>query len=131
MHWATSPANEIANGQIAYLKTNDPIDSQRSNYTLWIMDDDGSNGRQLFPPVGENSRFPRYSQFMSWSPTGDGISFVFNDQLYLYDFQSEQASRLTQGDTAVSLPTWAPYGSGLTNTLEQSAPTDETSEDEE
>lgn len=121
LHWTTVDENGVPNGQIAYLKSSDPIDSQRSNYTLWMMDADGSNRRQLFPPVGENSRFPRYAQFLAWGPEGTQLSFVFNEQLYLYDLQTESASRLTQDDAAVSNPTWAPYGAGLT--VEDSAVT--------
>ena len=122
MHWSAGESGQ-ENGRITYLKANDPIDSQRSNYTLWIMDEDGSNGRQLFPAVGENSQFPRYSQFLSWGPSGNDLSFVFNEQLYLYSFDTDSASRLTQDDATISHPTWAPYGAGLTAPLPIETPT--------
>lgn len=114
VHWAASTNEPLENGRIAYLKTNDPLDSQRSTYTLWIMDADGSNGRQLFPAPGENSRFPRYSQFLTWGPDGQQLSFVFNEQLYLLSLVTGEATRLTQDDATISYPTWAPYGAGLT-----------------
>lgn len=113
LHWTTAEANGVKNGRISYLKTNDPIDSQRSNYTLWVMDADGSNSRQIFPAVGENSNFPRYPQFMTWGPSGAEMSFIFNDQLYIYDLMTESASRLTDDDSTISHPSWAPYGAGL------------------
>ena len=88
MHWAANGSVPLADGRITFLKSTDPIDSQRSNYTLWIMDNDGSNSRQLYPPVGENSSFPHYSQFMVWGPTGHEVSFIFNEQLYLLNLES-------------------------------------------
>ena len=54
------------------------------------MDRDGSNTRQLYPPVGENSRFPKGGEFMAWGPGGRDIAFVY--------------------DSAIRNPTWAPYG---------------------
>ena len=63
-HW--SPASDNDN-QIAFLKSLDPLDSLRASYALWIMDQDGSNQRQIYPPAGENSFFPLISQFMDWS----------------------------------------------------------------
>lgn len=124
MHWVAQETG-LENGRITYLKTNDPIDSQRSNYTLWIMDADGSNGRQLFPAVGENSSFPLYSQFLSWGPTGNELSFVFNEQLYIYALDTEEAKRLTEDDATVSHPTWAPYGAGIANPELSATPTPE------
>ncbi len=105
MHW--SPDNE----HIAYLQTTDPLDSLRSNYTLWLMDVDGSNGRQLYPPPGENSRFSRDQSFMAWSPDGQNIAFIFEDDLFILNLADGSATRVTQDDTFDSHPTWAPYGS--------------------
>ena len=123
MHWVENETSLVNNGRITFLKASDPVDSQRSNYTLWIMDVDGSNSRQLFPKVGENSSFPRYSQFLSWGPTSHEISFIFNEQLYLFSFDSNEARRLTQDDAIVGYPTWAPYGAGLTAPLPIETPT--------
>ena len=101
--------------QIAYLKASTPLDSLRSNYTLWLMDADGSNARQIYPRAGENSRFPRERQFMAWGPSGRDMAFIFNDDLYLFDVGANSAYRVTEDDIAVSRPTWAPYGAGITS----------------
>ncbi len=108
-HWAgASP------GRLAYLQTQDPAQSDRSGYTLWIMDGDGSNASQVYPPPGEISRFPRDEQFMSWGPTGQELVFVFDHKLYLFDLTTLAAVRLIQDDTPASHPTWAPYGTAIT-----------------
>ncbi|MGB3716353.1 MAG: DPP IV N-terminal domain-containing protein [Candidatus Promineifilaceae bacterium] len=96
--------------QIAFLRATDPLDSQRSSYTLWLMDRDASNVRQLYPPAGENSRFPRGGTFMAWGPDGRDIAFVYDDALYIIDLDGGEARRITQDDNVVRNPTWAPYG---------------------
>lgn len=101
---------DIRPSQIAFLQANNPVDSQNSAYTLWLMDRDGSNAQQLYPAAGENSRFPREQNFMAWGPTGQEIAFVYDQDLYLYDFENNQARQVTQDDTPISNPSWAPYG---------------------
>jgi len=111
-----SPFIDQANrqeSQIAFLKATTPLDSLRSNYTLWLMDADGSNARQVYPPAGENSRFPREKQFMAWGPSGRDMAFIFNDDLYLYNVVEGSAYRVTEDDIAASRPTWAPYGAAI------------------
>lgn len=107
---------------IAYLQATNPLDGLSSPYTLWVMDQDGSNARQVYPPVGEISRFPREHQFMAWGPTGRDLAFVFDDALYLLNLARGQVQRITQDDSVVSRPTWAPYGAGVSENL---APTEE------
>lgn len=104
LHW--SPDNQA----IAFLRTTDPLDSLRSNYTLWLMDVDGSNGRQIYPPIGENSAFSREQSFMAWGPDGQHIAFIFDDDLFILNLEEESVTRVTQDDTRDSHPTWAPYG---------------------
>ncbi|HEX6384756.1 MAG TPA: G5 domain-containing protein [Anaerolineae bacterium] len=106
-----------AGGQIAFLKATDPLDTLRSTYTLWLMDQDGSNARQIYPPIGENSNFPHDQHFMAWGPGGSDIAFVFNDALYLLNLETNEAQRVTQDDAIISLPTWAPYGLGISGDL--------------
>lgn len=108
-HW--SPAE--AGGQLAFLQANNPLDSLRSPYTLWLMDGDGSNRRQAYPPAGENTAFPQDGQFMSWAPLGRDIAFIFDQALYLYDVDGGSAFRVTQDDAPASRPSWAPYGAGI------------------
>ena len=113
LHWATTNEQPLDNSQLAFLRTTNPLDSQRSSYTLWLMDRDGSNARQIYPSPGENSFFPITPRFMSWGPSGDQIAFIYNSGLYLFDLATQQARRITQDDANVSHPTWAPYGQGL------------------
>lgn len=113
-----SPFEDQANrqgSQIAFLKAMTPLDSLRSNYTLWLMDADGSNARQIYPPAGENSRFPRERQFMVWGPSGQEMAFIFHDDLYLFDVNDQSAYRVTEDDIVASRPTWAPYGAAITS----------------
>jgi Tol biopolymer transport system component len=83
LQWApvsNGAANVSDNGSpIAFLRATNPLDSLRSNYTLWLMDQDGSNARRIYPPVGENSYFPRDQQFMAWEPDGRFIAFNVDD----------------------------------------------------
>jgi resuscitation-promoting factor RpfB len=110
LHWATNPA---APDPIAFLRTTNPLDSQRSSYTLWLMDQDGSNARQIYPPPNENSYFPRQQGFMAWGPTGGELAFIFNNDLYLYTLADGLARRLTDGDATNASPTWSPYGAAI------------------
>ncbi len=107
---------------LAFLRAVDPLDSQRSSYTLWLMDQDGSNARQIFPPPGETSHFSRDQYFMAWGPSGQDIAFIFNNALYLYNLEESTARRITQDDAIASHPTWAPYGAGLTDNLPAAQP---------
>ncbi|MCB9006543.1 MAG: G5 domain-containing protein [Ardenticatenaceae bacterium] len=116
LHWVTNPNQS----SIAFLRTADPVDSLRSNYTLWLMDQDGSNARQIYPPLGENSAFPRDRQFMAWGPSGQDIAFIFDDDLFIINLETAAsgsgqpaATQITADDTPASQPTWAPYGIGL------------------
>ena len=119
-HWA--PGNSATVGApIAYLRASEPIDSLRSSYTLWLMDRDGSNGRQIFPLPGEISRFPREAHFMTWGPTGEDMAFIFNGSLYLYNLATADPFRITQDEGNLSHPTWAPYGAGIGSTLPTTA----------
>ena len=119
-HW--SPAlnatvtGELGQSNIAYLQASSPLNSLSSSYTLWLMENDGSNARQIYPPIGENSRFPREQQFMAWGPSGRDMTFVFDGALYLMDIGSRAAYRVTEDDTVVTRPSWAPYGAAIVGT---------------
>lgn len=111
VHWGPG-AN-----QIAFLRSTNPLDSQRSSYTLWFMDSDGSNARQIYPPIGENSYFAIEQQFMVWGPTGEDMAFIFNNALYFFNLTTGEARRATEDDAIASRPTWAPYGAAETADL--------------
>ena len=122
-HWSPFSQGELneaqANSYIAFLRATNPLESLRSSYTLWLMDRDGSNARQLYPPEGEISHFPQEESFMTWGPNGQHIAFVYDDSLYLLKLSGGEPVRLTQDDSVISNPTWAPYGQAV---LLQAAP---------
>ncbi|UCG23381.1 MAG: DPP IV N-terminal domain-containing protein [Chloroflexota bacterium] len=98
------------NSQIAFLRATNPVESVRSSYTLWLMDRDGSNARQIYPAAGENSRFPREQNAMAWGPAGRTIAFVYDGDLFMYDLENGEVKRITQDDSIASNPSRAPYG---------------------
>lgn len=108
--WASVPTDL---GEIAFLKAVEPFASLQSGYALWLMDSDGSNSRQIFPPPGENTAFPRQAEFMAWQGDGTGAAFIFEDDLYLLNIDTNQLSLLADDDAIASNPSWAPYGAGL------------------
>ncbi len=124
LNWATN------SGQIAFLKATDPLDSLRSNYTLWLMDSDGSNATQIYPPLGENSAFSRDENFMAWGPTGDNVAFIFDDDLFLLNITTGGLARITLDDTLDSHPTWAPYGAGISSPPTETTPDSRTTSNE-
>lgn len=124
LHWSPGNPGAPSDSEIAYLQTTNPLDSQRSTYTLWLMDGDGSNGRQIYPPIGENSRFPAQQQFMAWGPTGQDIAFIFDNALHLLNLESGGVFRITQDDARSSHPTWAPYGAAVPPDLPTTTITD-------
>jgi hypothetical protein len=115
-HWSptmeSTKDEEAVDSQIAYLRASNPLESQRSSYTLWVMDRDGSNTHQLYPPAGENSRFPRERSSFTWGPNANYFAFVYDDDLFIYDFEAGGARQISQDDNQISNPTWAPYGPG-------------------
>jgi len=121
-HWSppiqvdeANPAS--AESRIAFLQTTNPVDTLNSSYTLWLMDQDGSNALQIYPAVGENSQFSRDEQFMAWGPTGRDLTFIFSNGLTILNLDTGVAFRVTQDDTIASHPSWAPYGAGITQDI--------------
>jgi Tol biopolymer transport system component len=79
--WA-SPTFAPQTGLIAFGRARSPYASQTSSYDLHVMDRDGSDRRQVFPSTEEMGfEYPE----MAWSPTGDQLVSVYQDDLYLID----------------------------------------------
>lgn len=110
---STSPAEEVMPSQIAFMRATNPVESLRSTYTLWLMDRDGSNARQIYPAAGENSRFPREQSAMAWGPDGETIAFIYDGDLYLYAVDDQEARQITRDDSVASNPSRAPFGRAM------------------
>ncbi len=102
--WTTTknrPRAEKAS-RIVYGLAESPHDSLNSLYDLYIMDRDGSNRVKLFPLKEEKGlSIPQ----VAWSPDGDRLIIVYEDNLYLLDPESGQWQQLT-GDGFSSQPRW-------------------------
>ena len=84
-----------------------------SSYALWLADEDGSNGRQIFPAEGLSGSFPRERGAVTWSAVEPHrLAFVYDDNLLIYDLLTETVQQLTDSDGRISHPSWAPYGAG-------------------
>lgn len=108
--WASpvwSPAESMAADQhrsrIAYCTALNPLDSQASDYDLYLVDGDGSNETKLFPLHGEEGlKAPE----LAWSPWADGLLTMREGNLYLLSLSSGALRQLT-ADGGGTLPQWA------------------------
>lgn len=77
--WAApsfAPEGEL----IAFGHARSPYASQTSGYDLYLVDRDGSDRKQLFPPEGElGLSYPEFT----WGPGGDRLLLVYQGNLYL------------------------------------------------
>lgn len=105
-HATWSPVGDASEQPIIVLSADDAADSQRSSYSMWAMDQDGSNAHQLYPPQSETSFFARDALSVTWSPDGRAIAFIFHDSLYILDLTEGIATRVTQDESRNSHPTW-------------------------
>jgi hypothetical protein len=105
---ATSPAKVLPSGEIAYsvafLQAIDPLESERSGYVVAVMDRDGSNRRNLFPPEGE---IGLSGQTPVWSPQASYIAVLYQGDLWVVDVASGIGQRLT-GDGQTTAVDWKP-----------------------
>ena len=94
--------------QIAYLQSIFIEQSETSRYRLVIMDRDGSNSKEIFPPADSGGIEP---QIPVWSPvplegqTGDFIAVVYQGNLWLIDSVSSEAYQVT-GDGLINSIDW-------------------------
>jgi Tol biopolymer transport system component len=88
------------------------VDSPRESYTdtsLYIINADGTGLKQLMNIPGADLE-------PAWSPDGKRIAFTSirdgNNQIYLFDVDTEAVIRLTQPDVNIenSQPAWSPDG---------------------
>jgi hypothetical protein len=100
---AESMAADVHKSRIAYCSASNPLDSQASDYDLYLVDRDGSNESKLFPLHGEEGL---EAPELAWSPWADGLVMVREGNLYLLSLSSGALRQLT-ADGGSTLPQWA------------------------
>ncbi|MEM5776236.1 MAG: hypothetical protein AAGU05_14630, partial [Anaerolineaceae bacterium] len=103
----SSPEDETTGAfQIAYLQSIFKDQSDTSNYRLMIMDQDGSNRRELFPAQGSPGIQP---QQVAWSPDHiedvSWLAVIYQNNLYLVNTATGQNQQIT-GDGLISMIDW-------------------------
>jgi resuscitation-promoting factor RpfB len=104
---APSPMNQSGRFTVAYLQALFPDRSDTSRYRLMIMDRDGSNRKELFPPEGSLGLSP---QTVQWEPpnltqNSGKIALIYQGNIYLYDLEADRAIQVT-GDGSISRLDW-------------------------
>ncbi len=93
--------------RIAFTTGKDDI----SNFTLYIINADGTDPHRLLEPGRGDNWYP------AWSPGGDQIAFQSNRdgnfEIYVAAVDTGQVTRLTQNTTTDSMPGWSPDGDRL------------------
>ena len=101
-----SPLDEDDRYSIAYLRAVFPRQSADSRYRLWIMEQDGSNQRLLFP-LADSPGLD--AQQVVWSPLADGVSsmlaVIYQGNLYLVNPSTGESSQIT-GDGLLTQIYW-------------------------
>jgi Tol biopolymer transport system component len=95
-----SPAGEDS---LVFGQAQSPRNSQDSRYELYVMDQDGSNKRRLFPPEGLMGLI---APDVAWSPWGDAVIVAYEGNLYRVGVDTSQLDLLT-ADEQGSSPRWA------------------------
>lgn len=100
---SVSPIREVNTIEISYnvafLQAITPLESTESNYRLALMDRDGSNLRQLFPPTGEPGLEPLKP---AWSPAGNRIAVMYRGDIWIVDVASGLGQPLTADGQSVN-----------------------------
>lgn len=105
---SVSPSINLGGGErgylVAYLQSLSPLESDDSRYRLMIIDRDGSNRRELFPPEGVAGLEP---QDITWSPGGERLVLVYRDDLWIIDAASGASQQITGDGQALAFD-WKP-----------------------
>ena len=86
---AFSPQRSAGNLALLQARYNDRPHS-RAGHDLMIADRDGSNLRRLFPPAGQPGLA---AQEITWSPDGQQLALVHEEQLLLLDVTGGDSQR--------------------------------------
>ena len=111
--WIQKSSNESVY-QLAYLQALIPDQSETSRYKLVVMDQDGSNSKDLFPNEGQPGLDP---QTVVWSPEpmGDSgffaLAVIYQGNLYIVDTSAAENQpvlvRQITGDGLVNKVVWS------------------------
>jgi hypothetical protein len=101
--WAAPRWSPDSDSLLVYGQAQSPRNSQDSRYELFVMDRDGSNARQIFPPEGMMALI---APEVAWSPVGDAVLIEYEGDLYRVGVGQGTLDRLTS-DGQSSQPRWA------------------------
>jgi hypothetical protein len=96
--------------QVAYLQAIFPMQSDSSRYRIMVADRDGSNRREIFPPVGVAGLDPQHD-WGAWSPeplvgwSNLALAVVYQGNIWLVDTGSGDAWQIT-GDGRINRLAW-------------------------
>lgn len=107
VEWATDPQISPDGSKIVYRRQGYDIMTDRSVGHLWIMNADGSGHHKLFEgEQGESSPV--------WSPDGSKLAYRSGGEkgteIYVYDFETEQSTRITDLERSPGGIAWSPDG---------------------
>ncbi len=105
---SVSPSISLGGGErgylVAYLQSLSPLESDDSRYRLMVVDRDGSNSRELFPPEGDAGL---EAQYVSWSPDGERLVLIYRQDLWIIDALSGASQQITGDGQALAFD-WKP-----------------------
>jgi len=90
--------------RLAFAWAHNSLNSQDSQYDLYLMDSDGSNKQKVFPMEGDHGVI---SPEMVWSPRGTELVVVQAGNLYLVDLKEQTPPRQLTADGNGSHVRWA------------------------
>ena len=108
--WDQNPDWSPDGKRIAYDVLLNPWDNDKWNRTIYVMDSDGKNSRQLIEK-------PEWDVYPSWSPDGRKIAFAshrdMHNEIYVMDADGRDIERITDVGISKYMPTWSPDGSHI------------------
>ncbi|MCW5874614.1 MAG: G5 domain-containing protein [Anaerolineales bacterium] len=100
-----NPVPEPGGGQVAFLRSFTPTQSEISSYELMVLAPDSGVTMTLFPPQGAAGLQP---QRVAWAPAADAgpmLAFVYQGNLWVANVLTGEARQLT-GDGLVGAVSW-------------------------